>query len=88
MCLAGSKSLSGHIAKAVFAAGLGMELLHVVVTEFGEIKWGFNKSIAKGCNPASPPLHLLSCTVDSLSEPVWVPAHKGYRVALGSDTVS
>lgn len=29
MCLAGSKSLSGNIAKAVFATGLGKELLNV-----------------------------------------------------------
>ena len=29
MFLAGSKSLSGNIAKAVFATGLGKELLHV-----------------------------------------------------------
>lgn len=72
MCWAGSKSLSGNTAKAVFATGLAKELLHVVVAGFGEIQWGFNESIAKGCNPASPPLHLLSCAVDSLSEPVWV----------------
>lgn len=29
MCLAGSESLSGNIAKAVFATGLGKELLNV-----------------------------------------------------------
>lgn len=29
MCLAGTKSLSGNTAKAVFATGLGKELLHV-----------------------------------------------------------
>jgi len=29
MCLAGLKSLSGNIAKAVFATGLGKEWLHV-----------------------------------------------------------
>lgn len=72
MHLAGSESLSGNAARAVFVTALGKELLRVG----GVWVWrdsGVLTNIQLGvATPCFPPPRLTSGTMDSLPERVWV----------------
>lgn len=60
-----------------------------VVTGFGQMKRGFNKSRLRVANVPSPPPHLFFCTVDSLSELVWVvPRTQAVQSGTGGSTVN